>query len=159
MLNRRRVLLVNRKFQFRFTFYICSWLFILSLSYPVIIYNLFDFFIKFLKLGPGPDAVQILENTQGEILWLLVALHLVFLAVTFLICLFLSHRIAGPLFNLQRRMQDVKEGRLSSDLQFRKSDHFPELAIAYNEMVQGIQGRTQGNSDLSSSSTGSDEKP
>lgn len=136
---RRSIFLINKKFQLRFSLYVCSWLFALSLVYPLIISNLFDYFIRYAALDPNGPALTTLEQTRAELMWLLVFLQIVFLAVTFLISIFMSHRIAGPLYKLKKFFEEVRGGKLRQDLYFRENDHFQDLAKEFNGMVGGIR--------------------
>jgi len=136
----RSRILINNRFQLKFSLYITTWLFILSMVYPVIIYFIFDFFIHYAEKKVADSSVQLLVQLKGEILWYLVAFQAIFLVVTFLISLFVSHRIAGPLFKLKNYMSKAKEGKLQEHLKFRKNDHFPEMADEYNEMVNSLHG-------------------
>lgn len=140
MLHRRSIILIDRKFQLRFAFYVCSWLFALSFVYPLIIHSLFDFFLKYVALDPNGPTVTAMQRTRQELLSVLVTLQLVFLSVTFLISIFLSHKIAGPIFKLKKFFEKLKDGNLSESLKFRKADHFQEVAALYNEMTQGLRG-------------------
>jgi methyl-accepting chemotaxis protein len=136
---KRSVFLINRSFQIRFCLYVCSWLIALSAVYPVIVYNLFGYLIRYVSLDPfGPPLEGILK-TRSEVLWLLVMFQLVFALVTFLISIFISHRIAGPLFKLGRFLDNAGTGNLKDRLTFRKTDHFQDLATRYNEMVDGLR--------------------
>lgn len=145
---RRNIFLINRPFQLRFSFYVCSWLVALSFVYPLIVNNLFGYFIRYAFLDPMGPSVATLQRTRGEVTWLLISVQIIFLFVTFLISIFMSHRIAGPLFKLRKFFAQAKEGDLSPNLQFRKADHFPELAKEYNEMMEGIANRFKNNLEL-----------
>src|ERR1700722_2099189 len=98
MAYRRRNFLINRPFQFRFSLYVCSWLIALSFVYPAIVHNLFELFFRFLAHEPGGPPIESLLSTRREVLTLLIVLQLVLLLITFLISVFMSHRIAGPLY-------------------------------------------------------------
>lgn len=136
--HRRRIILIDKKFQYRFAFYIVSWLFALSLIYPALISSLFDFFLKYAAMDPNGPTMSALTRTRSELLTIVILLQLVFLLVTVLISLFLSHRIAGPIYKLKMFLTKAKEGDLRSRLQFRKADHFMEVAGLYNEMTDGL---------------------
>ncbi|HUP57008.1 MAG TPA: methyl-accepting chemotaxis protein [Bdellovibrionota bacterium] len=137
---KRSVFLINKRFQIRFCLYVCSWLIALSAVYPIIVYNLFGYLIRYVSLDPfGPPLDGILK-TRSEVLWLLVLFQAVFALATFLISIFISHRIAGPLFKLGRFLDNARAGNLKDRLFFRKTDHFQELATRYNDMVDGIRG-------------------
>lgn len=135
---RRRNFLINSDFQIRYCVYVCSWLFTLSIVYPWIIYEVFDFFIRYLALRAPKVSPDDLAAVRTQLLWLLGTLQLVFLVVTALISIFVSHRIAGPLHKLKTWMEAGKAGKLKGGLLFRKSDYFKDLASDYNEMVQGV---------------------
>lgn len=140
MQHRRRIILIDKKFQFRFAFYIVSWLFALSLIYPLLISNLFDFFMKYASMDPNGPTVSALTRTRQELLTVLILLQVVFVLVTLLISIFLSHRVAGPVYKLKMFLTKAKEGQLRDRLQFRKADHFMEVADLYNEMTAGLLG-------------------
>ena len=135
---RRRTFLINRPFQIKFSFYVCSWIFGLSLVYPMIIYSLFDFFLGKAAKNPYGPALSEIESTRTQIFYLLVLLQLLFLLITFLVSIFVSHRIAGPLYKLKLFMAKLRDGR-TENLTFRTADHFQDLAQSYNEMADGVQ--------------------
>ncbi|MBY0470525.1 hypothetical protein K2X30_05100 [bacterium] len=139
---RRRVVLINRRFQLKFSFFVCSWLFALSLIYPLILDSVFEQFFKRSALFPNGADFDHIKAMQKDVMISLVVLQLGFLLCTFLISLFLSHRIAGPIYKLSKFMDMAKEGQLGQKLSFRKHDHFPEVAVTFNEMIDGIRARS-----------------
>lgn len=48
----------------------------------------------------------------------------------------LSNRVAGPLFRLEKHMNDVADGKSSAEIQFRDKDYNAELASAFNEVIR-----------------------
>jgi len=95
--------------------------------------------VSFSASISGGVPSKFLLDTRTELIWLLVFFQLVFVAVTFLISLFVSHRIAGPLYKMQQFFHKVRGGKFGDHLKFRKSDHFKELADDYNEMMESVQ--------------------
>jgi len=140
---RRRNFLINKSFQLRFCLYTCSWIFALSLVFPYIIYNLFDFFLRYVMLDPMGPALGDITRLRQEMTWLLVAAESFFLVLTFAISIFISHRIAGPLYKLNMFFAKAKNGELREELYFRKSDHFQEIAGAFNEMMREVGSHAQ----------------
>jgi len=143
MLYKRANFLINRRFQLRFAFFVCSWVFALSMVYPIIIYNLFEYF---LNLASNPATAEVLSvekirMIQNQVLLLLGVLQILFLLITFMLSIFLSHRIAGPLYKLRNSMEDVAKGNFDSRMQFRKNDHFMELQDTFNDMIQHLSIR------------------
>ena len=82
-----------------------------------------------------------MKQVENSVLVLLGILQLLFLAITFLLSIFLSHRIAGPLYKLRRGIEDVSKGNFDQRMTFRKNDHFIELQDAFNEMIQHLSIR------------------
>lgn len=135
---RRRILFINPKFQLRFSFYVISWICALSFIYPTLIYELYDSFTRYLARDPnGPMTSLLKENRENMIFWL-VTMQVFFLSLTFFISVFLSHRIAGPLYKLSKALNDLRNGKLNK-IYFRKFDHFKELAEEYNYAVESVR--------------------
>ena len=137
---KRSNILINRKFQFKFAFFVCTWIFVLSMVYPIIIYNLFEFFLRYVP-NTSPEMMMRIRDVQSQVIFLLALLQLVFIAVTFLISIFLSHRIAGPLYKLRKSMEEISRGNFEMRITFRKNDHFGELQDTFNEMAEHLAVR------------------
>ncbi len=52
-----------------------------------------------------------------------------------------SHRIAGPLFVLERALGQVRDGRLDIEMRLRAGDHFHETRDAFNAMREDLSRR------------------
>lgn len=64
------------------------------------------------------------------------------LVAVFLLAVFSTHRLAGPLIGIRRAMEDVKAGDLSRQLRFRRTDpHLEEIETAFNDMVASLRER------------------
>jgi sensor histidine kinase YesM len=140
---RRSIFIINKAFQFRFALYVCSWLIALSFVYPLIVNSLFDYFVRYATLDPNGPPVQALLDTRQSVLTLLLVLQGLFLFVTFLISLFMSHRIAGPLYKLSKFFEIARDGNLKEELYFRDKDHFQDIAMQYNEMIRAVRLRQE----------------
>ena len=139
MAQKRRIFLINKKFQFRFAIYVCTWLITLSLAYPLIIYNLFDYFIHYLSLDPMGPVLTNLQKTREDLLKLLITMQLILLSIAFMISIFMSHRIAGPLYKLRLYFKEAAKGNFDHKLAFRRSDYFLELPDDYNQMMSTVR--------------------
>lgn len=139
MMRRRKTILINRKFQYRFIFYVCSWVFVMSFIYPILVYEIFNMMARIFAVSPTGPELERLADKRRELVILLGSLQLLFLTTTFLVSMFISHRIAGPLFKLRKFLDKARDGFYREDLSFRKADHFQELAISYNDMLDGFR--------------------
>lgn len=134
---RRRILLINRPFQIRFAIYVCSWLFVLSVIYPMLVSQLYDWFFKYIAADPNGPMIPFLQKSRHDMLFWLALMQICFMLMTFLMSLFMSHRIAGPLFKLSKTLNDLRNGSLAK-VGFRKQDHFQDLAQDYNFMIESV---------------------
>ncbi|MDP8265851.1 MAG: HAMP domain-containing protein [Candidatus Aceula meridiana] len=64
-----------------------------------------------------------------------VSIVLVGLA-TIVVVIFLSHRIAGALFNIERSVSDAADGDLTRRIHLRSKDEVTALADSFNRMIQ-----------------------
>jgi methyl-accepting chemotaxis protein len=55
--------------------------------------------------------------------------------------LFLSHRIAGPLFRFERSVEEITRGNLAFRITLRKKDEGKELAGLMNTMIETLSDR------------------
>lgn len=107
--------------------------------YPWVIFQLTERFIRAQALDPRGPIVEALEETRFQVLWLVIIVQVLFMVVTFLISLFLSHRIAGPLHKLKQTFKRAEEGYIDDEIKFREGDHFQDLADSYNHMMGTIR--------------------
>jgi methyl-accepting chemotaxis protein len=143
MAYKRRQFLINRRFQLRFSFYVCSWIFGLSLIYPLVMFGLIDNFLRYAAIDPLGPPLEQLQAARQEVIAILALIQAAFIGITFLISIFVSHRIAGPIFKLQKYMRESAMGQRAGRLIFRKSDHFQELAEDYNRFVASQDDRAR----------------
>ncbi|MBU6374701.1 MAG: hypothetical protein KGQ59_01780 [Bdellovibrionales bacterium] len=140
MKHKRRNFLINPRFQFRFAFVMCSWVIGLSLAFPLVLTEAFNVITDLRISDPrGPEVEQVLR-AQKDMMRALLAFEVGFVLVIFVLAVFLSHRIAGPLYKLNMYLREAaRTGKLKPHLQFRSGDHFQELAESYNAMVAAVQ--------------------
>jgi nitrogen fixation/metabolism regulation signal transduction histidine kinase len=115
----------------------------LSLVYPLIIANLFDYLIAIMSNDPMAPQVAGLLETRDTILWLLIGMQVLLTAIIFIISIFMSHKIAGPLFKLKRYFKEARDGNISQELRFYEKDYFQDLVPEYNAMMEAIRGRNE----------------
>lgn len=114
----------------------------LSLVYPFVIYGIFDHVLMLtIPRSAGPETMQIIHSTRRELLQMLVLFHVLFILLVAILSIFVSHRIAGPLFKLKRTMEEAATGHWDQKLSFRSGDYFKEIAESYNGLTQEFQKR------------------
>ncbi len=116
---------------------VCLIVAVSSLIYPFVIYSVFDMFLDKL-----PSAVQgdMADVKKGVIASLLI-FQLFYIAGVFFIFIFVSHKIAGPMFKLKKFLKHISDGNAPETLFFRNGDYFREVADYFNEAFQSISDR------------------
>lgn len=62
-----------------------------------------------------------------------------FVLIITMFSILVTHRIAGPMFALKRRMMEVAQGVIhAKPLQFRRTDEFQDVAETFNMMMQNL---------------------
>ena len=132
---KRSIYLINPKFQLKFSLFATVLVLIPFALYPVIIYNLIQFAVENCNSSALADN---LSAYSGKLMFMLVAQYLTFALIVFIACIFLSHKIAGPLFKLKKYLEKIKSGHSPGHLFFRKGDNFQDIAENFNEAMDVI---------------------
>jgi len=133
---RRRVYLIDKKFQFKYAGGIFIFILIAFFAFGLIFYQ-----VAFLPL------VEKLRNVYPEMALFIVlksvyknlAIALFFLlAGIFAFAIMRSHKIVGPLFRLKGHIRSMSGGDFSSRIQLREKDELKMLATELNLLSQNI---------------------
>lgn len=135
---KRTIFVINPKFQYKFSLMMCSIVFIGSLIYPFTIYELYE---KIIAMQPQ-NAME-LESNRSYLLMLLASMEFAFLGIVFVICIFLSHKIAGPMYKLQNHLKNLRETGDVHPVFFRNGDNFHEIADEVNHLVEHLSAQRE----------------
>jgi methyl-accepting chemotaxis protein len=137
---RRRRFLIDRSLQIRFIAaslgYVAFYIFVMAAAtfIPLV------FLLRTAK--PESHMAYLLANNLIYLhrhVWPIALLVLVLVSVH---SLWLSHKVAGPLFRFRRIFQALAAGKLPSPQRLRKRDYLQSEMKLINEMLQGLQSRT-----------------
>jgi len=139
--SQRRNYYIDKDFQTKFILKFCSLIAFGSLLTVALIYWLAGHSTT-VGIANGRVAVH---STAEYLLPLLlqtvfVVLVLVSLA-TIVMTLFVSHKIAGPLYRLKAMLGVLGTGDFSSSMRLREDDQLQQVAAAYNEAVEKLNGK------------------
>jgi len=98
-------------------------------------------FVKY-NLHMTPEFLTLLHKQGRVVIVAWLGSFSVVSVILFVAGIFLSHRIAGPLFAFTREMKKLKEGDLTARLELRKRDEFKELKAPFNQWVECLQHMT-----------------
>jgi methyl-accepting chemotaxis protein len=133
--------LISRGFQLKFVGAFVMVLVILGLITHSLLY-----FVAGQEIsGSLFDAHATLQHTWQllfpTVLTMYLALILSGAAVSYALIVYLSHKIAGPLFRIEQDMKAVTNGKISTRIKLRATDQIQEIMGAFNKMADSMETR------------------
>lgn len=135
---KRSVFLINPSFQLKFSLIVCSIILISTLIYPVIIYDFFK-----LMVSTIPNVPPGLVAARNELVTYLVFIQIIITLLTFVVFIFITHKIAGPLYKLKNHLAGIREGQPITPLTFRNGDHFHDVAEEVTLFLETVQANQE----------------
>ena len=136
--NNRKVILINPAFQLKVVgYFIALAMFNVAIFYASIHYFFWNLKNTALKVGLPPKHVfYLFVDEQSTIMGLIFLAVAVFtIAFLFITGLYISHRIAGPLYRLKKHLDTCSSNKKLDEVHFRKGDFFPEVQNSFNQLV------------------------
>ncbi|MGE3611407.1 MAG: hypothetical protein AB7I27_17575 [Bacteriovoracaceae bacterium] len=132
--NRRRVFLVNKKFQGAFVlFTLIPAISAIGTFYGLMRYYFHNLKLDGMELGLRTDHPYfLLLNDQQDLMNKIFFLFTLLMVLFFVIWgIWLSHKVAGPLYRLTKYFEEAN-GKPEKPLSFRPGDFFQEIPKAIN---------------------------
>lgn len=133
----RRTYLVNRRLQFKYAILIGAVL-------AVVIFLMeAHAFLVIRMVEPDTTNPILLEPLKSLQLWMLAS-GLIFMVVIPILSIFVSHKIAGPLFRFEKTLRDAvnSEGPVPP-IHLRKGDELQSLADLINQLLAKLPKNKQ----------------
>jgi methyl-accepting chemotaxis protein len=124
--NRRKTIVINKKFQYQYA--------LLIAALAVLLVN---GFIIMRMLFPGEQPLGLSSQLIGG----LAAIEFVLIAAIWYGSLKASHRIAGPVYVFARAIARLEEGDLSARVMLRNNDMFQVEADQINQSIASLATR------------------
>ncbi len=137
MANQRKAYLIDPKFQIKFSLYLCIALCVATSIYPLTIYDLMGKTIGYAA-QITPAKSEALNASKGQLINILIMWQVGFTALIFILGIYFSHKVAGPIYKLRKYFSHIKEGNHPGKMSFRKGDYFKELATDFNETIEAM---------------------
>lgn len=138
---KRNQVFIKKRFQFNIIFKFC----LLLLAGVVLSTGLLFIFSQDTLTSSYAGAGLEIKNTGTAILPMVVLTNLITLGIiccsTIAVMLFISHKIAGPLFRFEKDIKRVSTGDLSVKINLRKKDQLKDMAKALNLMIESLYTR------------------
>jgi methyl-accepting chemotaxis protein len=138
MSNLRRHIIINPLFQVRFAALFTLAVLVFSAVFPAFVYFVFSSMEQHAYFSKSPRALQALNEARYDLTIFFGLTAIVTAVMAFILALFHSHRIAGPLYKLRMSMVALQQGVLDKHIRFRTKDNFPELAEGFNAMADAV---------------------
>ncbi len=137
----RKSLLINPKFQWTLIGYAASIAALILITvYALLSFAFHQFFEIGLQAGLPADHVyfQFIQMQETTFFRVIIAISIIVALILIVGGLAISHKIAGPVYRMQKEFLKMaeKEPVELTQIQFRKGDYFPELAAAFNRLVE-----------------------
>ncbi|MDP8230928.1 MAG: methyl-accepting chemotaxis protein [Candidatus Gorgyraea atricola] len=133
---RRRQYLIKRGLQFRYIGLVFALVIMCSL---VTGYTVFT--TGWVLLGEKLSSVY----PQGRLVYVFRATNLALIRnlflvspLVFIIALFSSHKIAGPVYRIEKTLEEINNGNLALKIKFRRGDELWDLADLINTMIENF---------------------
>ncbi len=135
---KRKTVYIKKGFQFRFILKFC----LILLAGVLLSTALLVVSTRGTLTSTFENSRLVIENTGSAmfpaiLMTNLITLGIICVAVIF-VTLYVSHRIAGPMFRFEKDLQRIKAGDLCVNIHLRKKDQFTEMAGGLNEMTQSL---------------------
>jgi|GEM_PF-1089420 len=139
---RRKKILIEKDFQYRFTLKLCLLsgllfalftgisLFFIKLSYEMLIQS---------ALIQMPEMVSKLRWEFRSLSTGMVINWTLFVGAMFVLGVLYTQRIAGPIYAFRRKLQDLSRGLNFQKIKLRRHDEFQSLEQSYNQAIDVLQ--------------------
>lgn len=135
---KRRQYFIKKEFQFKFILRFC----LLILAGVIVSTILLLFFSQDTLTSSFQQSRLVIENTSKAILPALIYTNLITLGLvsfaSIIVTLFVSHKIAGPLFRLEKELKEIGEGDLTKNVSLRDKDQLTSMAESLNKMTHSL---------------------
>lgn len=140
---KRRQVFIKKAYQIKFILKFC----IIILIGGIISTGLVALFSRGTLTTSFEHGRLIVTDTARAILPTVILTNIITLAIVLLIVvltvLYLSHKIAGPMFRFEKDISTVKKGDLTLRIFLRKKDQFAELSKSFNEMTASLHDKVK----------------
>jgi methyl-accepting chemotaxis protein len=141
--NRRQAsrLFINKSFQTKVILMSSGVGLLVSVAYGLVFYTLIkDNYEILVDLSPMVEASRdVLRHELHQMMLFLIMGTVLFLVATVWFAIFLSHRTAGPLYQMKMVFEAVARGERGRRISVRSNDDFQDVAEAANRALDILE--------------------
>jgi sensor histidine kinase YesM len=131
---KRSIFLINPAFQLKFSLVISSLIVLSSLIYPFVLYDFFNEMV-----ATNPYITSDVMEARNQLIIFLVLMQVIFILLVFILFIFMTHKIAGPMYKLKNHLSDIRQGKAITPIAFRKGDYFHDVADEVSLFLETIE--------------------
>ncbi len=135
---KRRYHFIKKEFQFKFILKFC----LIILAGVLISTGLLFLFSQGTLTSSFHQSRLVIKSTAAAILPAVIYTNLITLGLISLaviaVTLFVSHKIAGPLFRFEKEIKEIGQGDLTKKIGLRKEDQITDMADSLNKMTASL---------------------
>jgi len=132
---RRRQYFIQKGYQFKFILKFC----LIVLAGSILSTAFLFLFAQSTLTTSFEHSRLVIRNTASAIMPAVFLTNVITLIVvtfaTIVVVLFISHKIAGPMFRFEQDLKDIGQGDLTKKISLRKKDQFTNLSDSLNIMT------------------------
>lgn len=137
MKNRRKRLIISSGLQLRYVGAVLFAMLFVALLEGGIVYR--SIWLELLHESRYSDWTPFLMSVKRRADFQIFFSVAGLLVIVGLISIYMSHRIAGPLYRLKQYFTELAKGDLSFKMEVRKSDELSDMINEFNAMVSGLK--------------------
>lgn len=133
--HRRRTYLIKTGLQLRYMGIIISTMLLVAFGVGWIIYH-----TSWSRIANTPDlTLDKLSDIFDSVNTILMRWIIVFILAIAILSIFVSHKIAGPVYRLEETAKFIASGDLTHQIQLRHGDELQDLQEAFNLMSESLR--------------------
>ena len=133
----RKRILIGKKLQFKYVGVIL--VAVLSSSILIILTVYFSFWSSLVEMDASVQNSAVIGNGLDRINLMMLFEMPILLVIAAFIGLVVSHKIAGPVYRLQKVAYDVSRGDLTTSVSLRSDDELKNLSAAFNSVIENTR--------------------
>ena len=137
--SRRKQYFIKKDYQFRFILKFC----LIVLAGSLISTAFLLLFSRGTLTSSFEHSRLVIRDTAAAIMPAVILTNAITLIIvtlaTIAVVLFISHKIAGPMFRFESDLKEIGQGNLTKEIRLRKKDQFTSLAASLNEMISSLR--------------------
>ncbi len=137
---RRKNYLINKPLQFTYTG-IAIWLLLIA----IILVGTFTYYITLNTIlnqlqmeNQLIDAYKIVSKINSILIKRLGILLILVIFFAFILEILFLHRISGPIYRIEKTLNDIADGKKVQPIKLRKKDFFKSLAVSVNKVIEKV---------------------